>query len=144
MSQEKKELKHQPDCNYYKFPGCRGLGCHECNCDTYYASPIVEEKEGMIKRFRKEYATYYDGILNKEMLDEGNPWFESFVLSEIDKALAEQRERIVKEIEKIKLPSKVYRTDDNKNIRKMHVQMLKHEGHNKAITDIINIIKSDK
>ena len=29
---EKEYTGHQNWCNYYKFPGCRTLGCHPCNC----------------------------------------------------------------------------------------------------------------
>jgi len=39
---------------------------------------IIEEQE---KRFREEYKNFYRGILSDEVLEKGNPWFESFLRS---------------------------------------------------------------
>lgn len=33
------EVKHQSYCNYYKFPGCRSMRCHPCNCEVYIIKP---------------------------------------------------------------------------------------------------------
>ena len=53
-------------------------------------------KEEVLKefdeRFREEYRKVYSGFLPDEIIDKGNPWFESLLSSAIDKAYAAGKE----------------------------------------------------
>ena len=44
------------------------------------------------ERFREEYRKVYSGFLPDEIIDKGNPWFESLLSSAIDKAYAAGKE----------------------------------------------------
>ena len=60
---------------------------------------IQSLKEEVLKefdeRFREEYRKVYSGFLPDEIIDKGNPWFESLLSSAIDKAYAAGREDAV-------------------------------------------------
>jgi len=40
---------------------------------------LNKDEEWYIKLFREEYIKYYNGILERKMLENGNPWFESLL-----------------------------------------------------------------
>ena len=78
----------------------------------------------IIKEFKKEYKKAYKGILTNKILNQGNPWFETFII----KALKEQKQEIVEKIEKMeKTNPKSYNMDSNR-------------GYNQALKDIIKLV----
>ena len=58
-------------------------------------------KEEVLKefdeRFREEYRKVYSGFLPDEIIDKGNPWFESLLSSAIDKAYAAGKQEGIRE-----------------------------------------------
>lgn len=78
-----------------------------------------------------------------ERLNQDRHLFVKNMQSFIDSLRKSDKEALIERIDKIKLPSKIYRTDSNRNVRKMHVQMLKHEGYNKALKDVLSLLKEE-
>lgn len=58
-------------------------------------------KQEIKEKFREEYKKRYKDILSDEIINEGNKWFEDFLDTAYEEGAKQERERIIKFLEKI-------------------------------------------